>query len=265
MIDVETVGRLLKEVAAEEIMPRFRNLRDHEVREKAAGDPVTDADLAVEKRLTEALTVLLPGSTVVGEETVFDDNSVMQRLDGADPVWVIDPVDGTRNFADGSDVFCTMLGLLINGKTRAAWIYVPVNDEMVVAEEGGGAAINGQLIDRSVSREIQNMAGAVHLNYMPKGEANRIRPTLQRFARNVELYCAGITYIRLAKTDLDHALFWRAKPWDHVMGELILREVGGRTAYTDGTPYSVAHRERTGLIAVAHADAWQDVRNVLFE
>src|SRR4051794_37822449 len=98
MIAIDRVTALIEEAAAAEIAPRFGKLVAGDIREKGPNDLVTVADVAMERRLPPALAGLLPGSTVVGEEAVSDDAQIHDRLDGTDPVWVIDPVDGTTNF-----------------------------------------------------------------------------------------------------------------------------------------------------------------------
>src|SRR4030095_3156841 len=106
--DADRVTRLIQEAAAAEIMPRFRQLAAGDVREKAPGDLVTVADEAVEARLAPALEALLPGSVVVGEEAAAADPNLLNRLFDDQPVWIIDPVDGTSNFAEGRPAFAVM-------------------------------------------------------------------------------------------------------------------------------------------------------------
>src|SRR5689334_12949265 len=100
----------IRAVVAEEVLPRWRKLSDGDVVEKnGPNDLVTIADRRAEERLTERLTALLPGSVVVGEEAVSADASVLQRLGGDAPVWVIDPIDGTAAFVRGEDGFATLV------------------------------------------------------------------------------------------------------------------------------------------------------------
>ncbi|MBV8535357.1 MAG: inositol monophosphatase, partial [Alphaproteobacteria bacterium] len=94
----EDVALIIRRVAEEQVLTRFRRLADHEIREKAPGNLVTIADTEAELALTSALMALLPGSLVVGEEAVALDPAVLDQLAGDEPVWIIDPVDGTMNF-----------------------------------------------------------------------------------------------------------------------------------------------------------------------
>src|SRR5215475_8172836 len=100
-VDLARVTALIEETAALEILPRFQKLAAGEIREKTPGDFVTVADEAAEARLAPLLSALLPGSLVLGEEAAAADAKLLDRLLDTQPVWVIDPVDGTGNFAEG--------------------------------------------------------------------------------------------------------------------------------------------------------------------
>jgi fructose-1,6-bisphosphatase/inositol monophosphatase family enzyme len=121
-IDPAIVQRFVEEIAAEEIVPRFRCLADHEVQAKKGGEIVTAADIASEARLTRLLQDHLPGSHVVGEEGTSERPEVLDLLQGEDPVWLVDPVDGTANFAAGRPTFAVMVALVEKGAIRASWI-----------------------------------------------------------------------------------------------------------------------------------------------
>src|SRR5258706_776673 len=112
LVDSEKIERLIAEVAAEEVMPRFEKLEAGDVSEKSPGDLVTIADVATERRLTPALLDALPGSRVVGEEAAAADPRILDQLVGDDPVLVVDPVDGTANYAPGLPMFAVIVGLV---------------------------------------------------------------------------------------------------------------------------------------------------------
>ncbi len=265
MVSMDKVSDLIREIAAEEVMPRFRNLKSDEVRDKTKGDPVTEADLATERRLSAGLLAMLPGSVVVGEEGVFEDRSQLELLGGDDPVWLIDPVDGTKNFTEGSDLFAVMVALVRRGIAEKTWVYGPVHDEMVVAELGAGSFINGtRLTGRPAPGSAGKMVGAVHTKYLSDASRPAVEANMASFASNEQLYCSGVSYIQIAQGKLDHALYWRTNPWDHAMGALIVSEAGGRSAYLDGLDYYVAPTDKMGLIAVSDASSWDLVRGTLF-
>ncbi|MHA1152955.1 MAG: inositol monophosphatase family protein, partial [Alphaproteobacteria bacterium] len=131
---------ILREVAAEEVMPRFRDLAEHEIRAKDSGELVTVADVAAERQITRRLRDLLPGSQVVGEEATAEDPGLLDKFAQEDDwIWVIDPIDGTANFAAGKPVFALMVALVRRGETGAGWILDPNGPRCATAERGGGA------------------------------------------------------------------------------------------------------------------------------
>lgn len=154
--DIETIDEFLahrtddveeavRTAAATEIMPRFRQLAAHEIDEKSGPhDLVTDADRKAEEFLTEALVKLLPGSVVVGEEAVHANPATYEAIKGEAPVWIVDPVDGTRQFVHGDPGFCTLVALAHRGVLLASWTYAPARDQLAVAVRGRGALLDGE-------------------------------------------------------------------------------------------------------------------------
>ena len=123
------VAALLRAAARTEILPRFRQLGAGAVRAKSGPlDLVTDADEAAERRIAAGLAALFPGCAVVGEEAATADPALLRRLDGAELAFVVDPVDGTANFAAGVPVFGCMAAALVRGEIVAAWIHDPIGD-----------------------------------------------------------------------------------------------------------------------------------------
>lgn len=96
---------------------------------------MTTADTETEKRLTNELTALLPGSLVVGEEAAFKDPAVLDYLKEDKPVWVIDPIDGTMNFAYGRSEIGVVVALVYQGETIAGWLFNPVYKIMIMGEK----------------------------------------------------------------------------------------------------------------------------------
>src|SRR5579864_9382514 len=158
-LDLARVETLIREVAASEIIPRFRRLAAEDIREKQPGQIVTAADIEAERRLIERLPHMVPGSVVVGEEGVAADPALLDALWGTAPVWLVDPVDGTQNFSEGSPVFATMVALVRHRQTAAAWIYDPVNDRMAQAEHGAGAYVDGAWLNLAPPLPIAEMTG----------------------------------------------------------------------------------------------------------
>ena len=262
---LDQVGELIREVAATIVLPRFRHLASDEIKQKAPGDLVTIADKESEQALTRGLTALLPGSKVVGEESVAADPGVLDRLDDSGAVWIVDPVDGTNNFAAGKTPFAVMVALVRDGEPVAGWILDVVSGRLVVAEAGSGAYSDGVRVKtRTDDPGAAALGGVVSSRYLPPqlrtvAEANAGALGKVTSGR----HCAGYEYPAVATDEQQFALFWRVLPWDHVPGSLIVREAGGTVLHLDGSDYRPADAER-GLLVAANDDIWHTVRDTLF-
>lgn len=251
------VPDLLRETAERVILPRYQALAEDEVREKtSADDLVTIADEEAEALLTDGLLKLLPGALVVGEEAVAAEPSFIHRLGGSEPVWVIDPLDGTANFAAGNPTFAVMVALVQNNETIAAFVYDPLGQRMAQARPGAGAFINGERV-RLPARRPGKARVSVSVRFWPPEivEASRLETVEQ-----IEpLMCAGQEYLRLIAGGIDAASYWRLLPWDHAAPALIALEAGARIQHPDGTRYQPYCAPRLGLIA-SHPDVWEEAR-----
>lgn len=263
--DIETVTALIEEVAATEILPRFEKLAVHEIREKSPGDVVTIADEAAEAWLTPRLTALLPGSMVLGEEAAAADPRILQRLDEADSLWLVDPVDGTANFAEGRPRFAVMVAYVHRGKVLSAWIHDPVNRRTAVAEQGSGAFINGRPLQVAAAPEaVREMSGTIHgSKFADKELAARVQARRHLVNAVKSLRCAGLEYIRLAAGDVDFSLFSSLWPWDHAPGVLLHAEAGGYASYLDGGAYDPARIRGGGLLLAPDAASWRGLYRLL--
>jgi len=149
---IERVVAVLREVGDELVLPRFRHLREDDVLEKSPGDIVTIVDREAELELESRLTSLLHGSLAVGEEAVAADHRVLERIGDPGPVWLIDPIDGTGNFAAGKEPFALMVALLRGGDPVLAVIYEPVPKTVTMAELGSGSYVDGVRMTMDTTR-----------------------------------------------------------------------------------------------------------------
>ena len=263
--DIDSVTRILEETAAAEVLPRFRALEAEEVQSKGSGELVTVADLASERVLSERLAALLPGSLVVGEEAVEADPSLLERLSGTTPVWIIDPIDGTGNFARGEPVFVLMVGLVCRGETLAGWIHDPINHCTAVTERGAGAWMAGQRLSVAEGAAPQNMEGTLHASsFAPPDIAAQVRARRVRVKALKSMRCAGREYMRLASGEIQFSLFTRLMPWDHVPGTLLHREAGGAVYCLDHRPYSALRFRDMGLLMAPDEGSWQALYETIF-
>lgn len=262
--DIDRVTALVREVAAEEALPRFRSLGEEEVQRKKAGDLVTVADLAVERQLSRRLPELLPGSLVVGEEAVEHDPTVLDHVAGEDAVWIIDPIDGTGNFARGKPVFAIIVALSRGSEILAGWIYDPVNDRMAVAGRGEGAWLDGQRLRIENGRPLAALRGTLHFGMFARPElGRRLEQRRSRVTTQKSLRCAGQEYLRLLTGESDFALFTKTKPWDHCAGSLLHAEAGGVNRLLEGREYSARDHSALGLLIAPDEAAWQALYETL--
>ena len=255
------VQALIRDVAAKIVMPRFRMLDAAEIEEKAPDELVTIADKESEIALTEGLTRMLSDSRVVGEEASSADASVLDGI-GEGIVWIVDPIDGTANFAAGETPFGIMVALAVDGVSKAAWLYDPVQDRMCSAGRGQGAFVNGARVVARASGEAIPVAG-LSTKYLPPEMREEIERRAEGKMRCVGIpRCAAEQYPRVMLGTNDLALFWRTHVWDHAPGALIVQEAGGKVARFDGTPYDITQTGK-GLIAAASPAMWDAAASIL--
>ena len=245
---------LMREVTEKAILPRYRNLAAGEVEDKGGNDPVTIADRESEVLLREGLAALDGSLAFVGEEAAHADPTVLDRLD--QPCWIVDPIDGTRNFAAGKPPFGIIVARAEGGIARSGWIYDCLSGRFCAAHEGQGARIDGERIAARPTGQARPV-GAISLIFM---QEERREATKRHIAPAYELvdipYCAAEQYPRLALGVNDVSIFERTLAWDHAAGVLWLNEAGGKAARPDGSPYRVDEWDRSGLLGAASPALW---------
>ncbi len=264
--DVEAVARIIRQVALAEIMPRFRALAVHEISEKSPGQVVTIADTEAEKALAGALTDLHPGCAVLGEEGFEENPDSFRALSEDKPVWVLDPVDGTQNFADGKPCFAVIVAYCLGGETIAGWIHDPVNGVTIHGVKGQGAWQDGKRLKVAPAAPLGDMNGSL---------ASRLRRRITDAGPGgsgalLRMRCVGREYMDLAMGRLHFARYGgKLKPWDHAAGVLIHAEAGGYSALAGNNadsaePYRPATESHAGaLILAPDRNTWRALHAVL--
>lgn len=251
----EKVSAIMRGVASTVVTPRFRMLSSLEVSEKTPGEIVTIADREAEARLHDALHALGLGARIVGEEAAAGDPALLADV-GHGLVWLIDPLDGTANFAAGREPFGMMVALIEDGLPLAGWILDPRNDRLCHAERGRGARCNGVPVRIAPRRPARPIA-ALGTQFLEAGHRLRVHARAERDFDTVPIpRCAAESYPRLAMGREDIALFQRILPWDHAAGTLFLTEAGGHATHWDGTPYRIGGRG-VGVLAAASEEIWR--------
>lgn len=252
MMDLDKVASIIAETAAEEILPRFNHLSAGQIREKRPGELVTEADTEAERVMTRRLRELIPGSSVVGEEAVAADPALLRLLEGEGSVWIIDPVDGTANFAKGNPRFAVIVALVRDGVTVAGWILDPLAERMITAEHGAGSWLKGQRLSVLPAAPLADLTGSVK-------RSGRLASLVAKCCRKGS---AAHDYIDLVTGKLHFAHYNRLMPWDHAAGVLIHAESGGHASLTSGQPYRPRAQEGCLLLAPT-AGTWTSLQAVI--
>ena len=253
----QAIHELLHDVSQRAILPHYQALTEHHVEQKAVDDVVTVADHTAEAMLEEGLAKIVPGLPVVGEEAAHADARVLQRLAG--DCWIVDPLDGTNNFAAGKPPFGILLAMASGGEAHTGWIYDPLSDRLCIAHRGKGAFIDGQKVTARPSGQQPPIA-AISLIFLAQSRREAIRRHIAPHYALVDIpRCAAEQYPRLVLGVNDVSIFERTLAWDHASGVLFLNEAGGKAARPDGSPYRVNEIERTGLIGAASPQLWDEL------
>ncbi|MGB3407900.1 MAG: inositol monophosphatase [Jannaschia sp.] len=232
----------VRDVSQAEIMPRFRNLSADDIDAKSAFDDlVTVADKAAEDALTARIRDILPGDTVVGEEAVSADRSLLGRV-GEGRVTIIDPIDGTWNYAHGLANFGVIVAVLEDGVTQWGMLHDPSFDDWIEAHRGQGAIYrrNGNARRLAVSQAdtpFDHLRGNVSGYLYPQHLQAGLAATTPLFRRSTSLGASVHEYRMLALGGSDFVLNGMLNVWDHAAGVLVLQEAGGTARLLDGRDY----------------------------
>ncbi|MEV1011023.1 inositol monophosphatase family protein [Streptomyces sp. NPDC049881] len=245
MIDEQLVAGVEEAVRAAadaEIMPRWRRLAAHEVTTKSGPhDLVTVADREAELRLTRDLTALLPGSVVVGEESFADDPSVYGALDGDAPVWIVDPVDGTRQFVRGETGFGTLVALALRGEVLASWTLAPALGLLAYARRGEGAWLDGERLTAGSPGPGKVLEVACsHPDYTTPAQKQSLSGLWTDGVAPRPCGAAGLEYLAVASGAVDGLAFTWEFAWDHAAGLLLVEEAGGVHRTLDGSTFRLS-------------------------
>jgi fructose-1,6-bisphosphatase/inositol monophosphatase family enzyme len=263
-VDYDKIATIIKGVALEKIVPRFEALEEGHVRSKSGpGDLVTIADEEAEIELTKIFKDLHPGCHVVGEEAVSSGTVTRDVLkDPSQMVWIVDPVDGTHNFAHSIPKFGTMVALIQGGERVASWIYQIPTDRMVAAEKGAGVTINGQPFSppRKIddNADFSTMKAFISRKFMPPPMRPYLDEAVKRVADATTHFCCAWEYVEVLESKSAFSIYSRVEPWDHHAGVLLLEEAGYYIRQWDGTPYTAADL-KGGVINAPSEALWNRI------
>lgn len=267
--DVMALANILRDACRAEALPRFRRLDASMVHAKTeAIDLVTEADVATEEVIKARLAQFMPDALFVGEESVAADPALLTRLATAELAVVVDPIDGTANYAAGLPLFATMAAVVSGGQTVAGIIYDPMGDDWIMAEKGGGAWLrrpNGEAVRLHVPAPLplDQMVGMASVAYMPKEKRAQILQNTDKVRLLSNFRCAGHEYRTMVSGHGQFLCYNKPMPWDHLAGTLIAQEAGGYAARLDGGPYLPSHVDG-GLLVAVDKPSWETLRREVF-
>ena len=269
--DLARMVEALRAAAQAELMPRFNRLAPDQIAQKtSAFDVVTVADERAEAAIASDLARQFPGALMVGEEATGRDATLLPRIGQAELAFVVDPLDGTRNFASGLPLFGVMVAVTVCGEVVAGAIHDPVTDSTACALKGGGAWMafhDGRprlALRVAAPVPVARMDAIIGTNFLPEPLRTRVNQRLSSLSTTCWLRCAAHEY-RLAAAGQVHALFYnKLMPWDHAAGWLLHREAGGHSAHYEGSPFLPAHQSG-GLICAPDARSWRDLKAALLD
>lgn len=268
-LDISKLADILRHAAQAEVLPRFRRLDAGAIRQKSeAIDLVTEADEQAEHLIRAEVTGLAPDVLFIGEEGVAADPTSLDALANADFAVIVDPIDGTANFAAGLPLFAVMAAVVRNGETVAGIIYDPMGDDWVMAERGSGAFLRRptgveERLRVAVAPPLEQMVGTVSVAFLPQASKPQVLSNLAKVRVAANYRCAGHDYRLLAAGHTHFSMYNKLMPWDHLAGTLIVQEAGGHAARLDGSIYKPQHRDG-GLLLAADQESWDLLRREIF-
>jgi myo-inositol-1(or 4)-monophosphatase len=252
LIELET---LIPALAQREIMPRFNQIG---FSYKQDGSVVTEADTAMQKSVVDALTARWPQFRLLGEEMSAAQQQALLSTKG-EGLWVLDPLDGTSNFASGIPIFSVSLALIQDGEVQLGMIYDPVRQECFAAIRGQGARLNGQPLHVHESRvRLDQCIAQVDLKRLPSAMATKIAAQ-HPFASQRNFGSGALDWGWLAAGRSQLYVHGGQKLWDYLAGQLILHEAGGMARTFERAPvFAPVLKPRSVMAAVSPAlfEAW---------
>lgn len=211
-----------------------------EITEKGRADYVTAVDLSVQSFLVDKLEALVPGIQFVCEE------GEPSRVDWDQPVWILDPVDGTTNLIHDFHASAVSLGLWNGSAMEYGCVYNPFREELYRAERGRGAFLNGERIHVSTAGTLAHSVVVVGTAPWDKSRADQVFRTIEEIFQS----CEDIRRTGSAALDCCSVACGRAegffeydlKPWDYAAGSLLVEEAGGRFTDLEGRGFRPDHR-----------------------
>jgi myo-inositol-1(or 4)-monophosphatase len=239
--------------AAELLRDRFDDR--HDVVEKKPHDLVTEADRASEEAIVAAIRAAFPSAAILGEEGGVYAGTGDERF-------IVDPLDGTTNYAHRYPLFCVSIAYECRGRLEAAAIEAPLMGMRFAARRGGGATLNGEPIRVSTTGTVRSALICTGFNPANYDRNGRYFAAMSRLVQGVRRDgSAALDLALVAAGRFDAFWEWDLKPWDVAAGALLIEEAGGTVTAIDGTALDIAN----GSIAASNGHLHAELRASLME
>lgn len=256
---LDELEKLVPALAQQEIMSRFNRV-DYDL--KSDGSLVTEADLAMQKAMVDALKSRWPQFDILGEEMSPE---VQQSLlsSESEGLWVLDPLDGTSNFSSGIPIFSVSLALLQQGEVRLGLIYDPVRKECFSAIKDQGAWLNGHRLRlESEKTELKQCIAQVDLKRLSTELATKLAAE-HPYASQRNFGSGALDWGWVAAGRSQVYLHGGQKLWDYLAGQLILKEAGGYVTTFNGEEVYTRALQPRSVVAAVNESLYREIKEFI--
>lgn len=264
---VEYIMNLLINVNKKIILRYHKNLKSEDISTKTSNDDfVSIADKKSEEIISKQLKGFLDVSDILGEETAFLDKQYDKYLDKS-LLWVVDPIDGTKNYINGKENFCSMISLVSYMLPIATFVYYPLKNIFVYAFKNYGAFLvdtNNKISTRLSIKQsnILKIIGSGGTKGIPENYRQSILHNLKTSTDRLFIGSAGIETIMLAKNEIQFIFHGRVTPWDHAPMDLITKEAGGCVYMaTNKSEFNI--KSKGSILAASNVQTWNNIRDLI--
>ena len=264
---VNYLMNLLINVNKNIILYYYKNLKSKDISTKSSNDDfVTIADKKSEKFISDQLIGFLGVNDILGEETAFLVKNYDKYLNNS-LLWVVDPIDGTKNYINGKEEFCSMISLVSSMLPIATFIYYPLKNIFVYAFKNFGAYIvdtNTKISSKLLIKPYKSLKliGSGGTKGIPENYRQSILNNLKINTERLFIGSAGIETIMLAKNEIQFIFHGRVTPWDHSPMNLITKEAGG-CVYMAINKNEFDIKSKGSILAASNLQTWNNIRNLI--
>ena len=264
---INYISDLLVKVNELIILKYYKNLSSKHINTKSSDDDyVSIADKESEIYIVKNLIGFLNINQYIGEETSYTNKDDYKSFEKNALYWVIDPIDGTKNYINGKNEFCSMISLVFNSIPIASFVYYPLKNLLVYAFKGFGAYSLEIKTKKIIQLRIQqnsfdNIVGSGGTKGIEEPLRQKVLQNLRKYTNRLFIGSAGIEAIMLASNETQFVFHGRVTPWDHSPLDLIIKESGGCVyMLNDKAEFNIF--SRGPILAASNDQIWENIRSL---